>query len=67
MLSYIGPMWTSTWAEVAPKRVQLGAKLSFEVKLPTTWTDEATGVRALREEKRRRKKSREEKESEEGR
>ena len=40
---------------------------SLEVKLLTVWTDEATGVRALSEEKRRRKNIREEKESEERR
>jgi len=38
---------------------------SLEVKLPTIWADEATGVRAVREEPRRRKKIREEKESKE--
>ena len=34
---------------------------SLEVKLPTVWTDEAAGRRAVREEKRREEKTREEK------
>jgi hypothetical protein len=42
------------------------AEVSFEVKLSKIGTDEAIGVRAVREEKRRRKKS-EEKGSEERR
>ena len=37
---------------------------SLEVKLPTVWTDEAAGRRAVREEKRREEKTREEKKKE---
>ena len=40
---------------------------SLEVKLPTVWTDEAAGRRAVREEKRREEKRREEKRREEER
>ena len=50
--------------------VYILSKESFEVKLPTTWTDEKAEVGRIREEKRRemmRKKIREEKASEDRR
>jgi hypothetical protein len=40
---------------------------SFQVKLPTIWTDGKAEVGRVREEKRRREKIRDEKESEERR